>query len=206
AVEAALVTLKERVRATSVALLERASSGEYRSANCSIPAQGLLLNRLRHYPHPLVISGGHLETWLRWARQFSPEHCAEIESLMNTGARIAVPLRTKTDIVGVLLLGSPEGRNDYTASEKELLSSSAEVVALMLENARLTDRALEQERLRRDLALAAEVQKRLLPIEPLRSRAATLAAFTLPARTVGGDYYDLLDLGDERIGIAVADV
>lgn len=76
----------------------------------------------------------------------------------------------------------------------------------MIANSRLTERALEQEKLRRDLALAAEVQRRLLPPQPPGNGAATLAGFTLPARTVGGDYYDFLDLGGERIGIAVADV
>jgi sigma-B regulation protein RsbU (phosphoserine phosphatase) len=86
------------------------------------------------------------------------------------------------------------------------LSSAAEVFGLMVENARLTDRALEQEKVRRDLALAAEVQRRLLPPEPPSCEAATLAAFSLPARTVGGDYYDFLDLDRERIGIAVADI
>ena len=76
----------------------------------------------------------------------------------------------------------------------------------MIENARLTERTLEQEKLRRDLALAAEVQKRLLPPAPPSSTFGSLAAFTVPARTVGGDYYDFLDLGDARLGIAVADV
>ena len=140
------------------------------------------------------------------------EHGSEVlaRSLLphppSTGARIAVPLRLKNEIVGVLLLGPPDGRESYTAAEKQGLSSAAEVFALMIENSRLTDRALEQEKLRRDLALAAEVQKRLLPPQPPSSGAATLAAFTLPARTVGGDYYDFLDLGGGRIGIAVADV
>jgi sigma-B regulation protein RsbU (phosphoserine phosphatase) len=80
------------------------------------------------------------------------------------------------------------------------------VFALLIENARLNERALEQEKLRRDLALAAEVQRRLLPPHPPRSDVATLAAFTLPARTVGGDYYDFLDLPGGQIGVAVADV
>ena len=106
----------------------------------------------------------------------------------------------------MLLLGPPKEHDSYTATEKQMLSSSAEVFALMIENARLNERAMEQEKLRRDLALAAEVQRRLLPPEPPPTRAATLAAFTLPARTVGGDYYDFLVLPDERIGIAIADV
>jgi sigma-B regulation protein RsbU (phosphoserine phosphatase) len=117
-----------------------------------------------------------------------------------------VPLRAKNDIVGVLLLGVPEGRERFSAADKETLSGAADVFALMIENARLSERALEQEKLRRDLALAAEVQKRLLPPGPPRTEAAILSAVTLPARTVGGDYYDFIDLGRDAVGIAVADV
>jgi sigma-B regulation protein RsbU (phosphoserine phosphatase) len=76
----------------------------------------------------------------------------------------------------------------------------------MIENARLTGRVVEQERLRRDLALAVEVQKRLLPEQPPDASVAALAAVSLPARSIGGDYYDFIDLGDHRLGIALADV
>ncbi len=206
AVHVALTTLRERIGAQSIMLLEKRSGGEYRGGECSLPAGGILLTRLRHYPHPLALTRGDIETWVRWAREFSPKHTAEVETLERTGARIAVALRTRNDIVGLLLLGPPDGRDGYTAAEKEVLSSSADVFALVIENARLTGRVLEQEKLRRDLALAAEVQRRLLPPQPPRSGSATLAAFTLAARTVGGDYYDFLDLGNERIGIAVADI
>jgi putative ABC transport system permease protein len=205
-IQVALSTLRERTGAQTIMLLEKVSDEEYRSDQWSIPAQGFLLNRLKHSPHPLPLTDGDFEVWLRWARELRPDYTVEIEKLGNTGARIAVPLRTKQEIVGVLLLGPPDGRDSYTASERQILSGSAELLALMIENAGLTDRAVEQEKLLRDLALAAEVQKRLLPPHPPRAGAVTLAAFTLPARTVGGDYYDFLDLGRERIGIAVADV
>jgi putative ABC transport system permease protein len=206
AIESALTTLRERVGAQSIILLVKASAEEYRSANISIPARGMLLKRLAHFPHPLSLTRGQFDTWLGWAREFSPEHAGEIEALANTGARLAVPLRTKNEIVGVLLLGPPEGQESYRAAEKHVLSSSAEVFALMIENARLNERALDQEKLRRELELAAEVQRRLLPPEPPASKVATLAAFSLPARTVGGDYYDFVDLPGEQIGIAIADV
>ena len=100
-----------------------------------------------------------------------------------------------------MLLGPPAGRESFTTAEKELLGSSAEVFALLIENARLSERALEQEKLRRDLALAAEVQRRLLPAQPPRCDGATLAA-----RTVGGDYYDFFELPGDRIALAVADI
>jgi putative ABC transport system permease protein len=205
AADASLATLQERTGASSIMLLEK-SGEEYRSTTCSIPAHGVLLNLLRQYPHPLALSEGHFATWLRWARHSRPEHVAEIGALASTGVQTVVPLRTKDDLVGVLLLGSPTGRDEFTTAERHVLSDSGEVFALMLENARLTDRAVEQETVRRDLAMAAEVQKRLLRPQAPRNAAATFAAFTLPARTIGGDYYDFLDLGGEQVGVAVADV
>ena len=205
AADASLAALQERTGASSVMLLEKAG-GEYRSGTCSIPAQGVLLNVLRHYPHPLALSQGHFATWLRWARESKPEYVPEIEALASTGVQTVVPLQARNEVVGVLLLGPPTDREQYTSAERQALSTSGEVFALILENARLTDRAVEQERVRRDLAMAAEVQRRLLPPQAPRCDAATFAAFTLPARTIGGDYYDFLDLGGEEVGIAVADV
>jgi predicted permease len=204
--EIALATLQERTGAQSALLLEKTASGEYRSPRCFLPANSLLLNRLRHYWHPLNLAPDTFETWERWAEEFSPEHTTEIDTLANTGARLAVALRAKNEIVGILLLGPPRGREHYTAAEKQIFSSSAEVFALMIENARLTGRAIKQERLQRDLELAAEVQRRLLPDRPPEGGSFAVAAFSLPARTVGGDYYDFLDLGGERIGIALADI
>src|SRR6185503_13798164 len=82
----------------------------------------------------------------------------------------------------------------------------ADQFALTIENARLTGRVVEQEKLRRDLALAGEIQRGLLPDRPPESAFAALAAVSLPARTIGGDYYDFVQLGDHQIAIALADV
>jgi sigma-B regulation protein RsbU (phosphoserine phosphatase) len=87
-----------------------------------------------------------------------------------------------------------------------VLRGCADQFALLVENARLTDRVVAQEKVLRDLALAAEVQKRLLPRQGLETAMASLTGLNLPARSVGGDYYDFLDLGDDHTGIALADV
>ncbi len=210
-----LATLCSRMGVESAILLEHVSEQEYRclamtpdpgASDCSLPANGLLLNRLRFHAFPLPLTRGDFETWLRWAEEYRPHYLAEIRTLQATGARIAVPLRTKREIIGVLLLGQPLGREEYSSTEKQVLRNCAEQFALMIENARLMDRVVEQEKLRRDLALAAEVQKRLLPEHPPEAGVAQLAAVSLPARSVGGDYYDFLDVGDHRIGIALADI
>src|SRR5262249_56946652 len=74
------------------------------------------------------------------------------------------------------------------------------------ENARLAERMVAEERLRRELALAAEVQRRLLPERPPEGLAVELAGFCQPARGVGGDYYDFIKFDNQRLGIAIADV
>ncbi|MGH9718962.1 MAG: SpoIIE family protein phosphatase, partial [Bryobacteraceae bacterium] len=210
-----LATLCSRFQAESAILLERTSVQEYRCAgvipegkasDCPLPADGFLLKRLRFSTFPLPLTPGDFDTWLRWANEQRPEHAAELIALRNTGARIAVPLRTRSEILGVLLLGPPEGREEYGSAEKRVLRRCGEQLALMLEHARLTDRVVEQEKLRRDLALAAEVQKRLLPEHAPELANAALAAISLPARSVGGDYYDFFDAGNHSIGIALADV
>jgi putative ABC transport system permease protein len=214
AVNTALQTLCARIGATSAMLLEKITEREYRCAAatsdsllaCSLPAEGFVLHRLRHFSLPLPIANGDLETLQRWSGSDQPERLSELETLKHAGARLAIGLRSKTEITGVLLLGAPAQRGQYSAAEKDLLRHCAEQFALMLENARLTDRIVEQEKLRRDLALAAEVQKRLLPDRAPQAEIAAVAAVSLPARSVGGDYYDFLDVGDHRIGIALADV
>jgi len=205
AVRSALATLRERVGARRVLLLEK-TGDEYRCSDCTIPANGILINRLTHYPHPLPLTPGDVQAWRKWATELRPEHLEEIETLDAAGVRVAVPLRTSHELVGVLLLGSPDSREAFTATETRLLGGAANVFALLIENMRLNERALEQETLRRDLSLAADVQKRLLPTELPAAEIAEFSAASLPARSIGGDYYDFLDVGGRRIGIALADV
>ncbi len=87
-----------------------------------------------------------------------------------------------------------------------MVATCAEQFALIIENARLTGRVLEQEKIRGDLALATEVQRRLLPASPPQTEMTALGAYTLAARSIGGDYYDFLQIGERTLGIALADV
>jgi len=215
AIRAALEALRNNLGAQSALLLEGVAGEEYRATasvpdqgwgTYSIPRKGLLLNRLRAYGAPLPITAGDLDTARRWAAEYKPEHLAEIATLQSSGARLAVALRTSKEVLGVLLLGPPADREQYSRAAQRVLRGCADQFALLLENARLTDRVVEQEKVLRDLALAAEVQKRLLPRQGMETTMASLTGLNLPARSVGGDYYDFLDLGGGHTGIALADV
>jgi putative ABC transport system permease protein len=192
---------------------DRAGAGRKggRVIETEMPASGFLANRLRFHDDALPMSAEDLEAWVEWASQARPEYVAEISALREVGARLAVGLRTQKRVSGVLLLGAPSsdhagGGEGYTSAERQALREGAGQLALMVENTRLTSRIVEQEVLRRDLALAAEVQRRLLPERPPQAGVATLAAFTIAARNVAGDYYDFLQAGEHWLGIALADV
>lgn len=213
----ALKDLRNTLRAESAMLFENtgtSSDSEYRLRVASpqmadaqpIPANGFLFGRLWFNSFPIAFGADEIDTVLRWARERKPQHVPEVEFLKGIGVRLAVPLRTKSDIIGVLILGAPAGRDAYMLADLELVQLCAQQLALMIENARLTDRVVEQEKVRRDVALAAEVQERLLPEKSIEDGLASIAAFTLPARGVGGDCHDFLELGNNEIGIALADV
>jgi predicted permease len=215
ALSAALEALRSIMGANSAVLLEQTDgSGEFETTiaapvgavKCSIPVRGLLLGRLRSYAAPLPISAEDLDTWYRWATEVAPAHLKEIEMLRSGGTRLAVALRTNKELLGLVLLGGRANDELYAPEQVRMLRASADQFAVLVENARLTGRVLEQEKLRRDLALAAEVQRRLLARQSLENAFVSVAAFSIPARSVGGDYFDLLELNDGRTGIAMADV
>jgi sigma-B regulation protein RsbU (phosphoserine phosphatase) len=70
----------------------------------------------------------------------------------------------------------------------------------------LLRQAAEKKRLEEELRIAHEIQMSLLPQGPLLMEGLSVTALCVPAREVGGDYYDFLPLGDQRVGVLIADV
>jgi predicted permease len=182
------------------------AAGALETAAPVVAADGFLITRLRAHPLPLPFAPNELAAVAEWAAAHRRERLDEIRALAAAGIRLAVPLRTRSEILGVLLLGERSQRDGFSAHERQVLRACADQFALMIENARLTDRVVEQETLRRDIALASDVQRRLLPDAPPRSACVDFAAASVPARRIGGDYYDFVELRDREMGIALADV
>jgi sigma-B regulation protein RsbU (phosphoserine phosphatase) len=217
ALGAVLASVCDQLHVESAALLERrddapaeyrclVAAGALEAAALAVAADGFLITRLRAYPRPLSFAPDELAAVAGWTATHRPERFDEIRALAAAGVRLAVPLRTRSEILGVLLLGERPHRAGFSANEKEVLRAGADQFALMIENARLTTRVVEQEALRRDIALASDVQRRLLPEAPPRAGSVDFAAASVPARRIGGDYYDFVEVADGRMGIAIADV
>ncbi len=98
-------------------------------------------------------------------------------------------------------------RNYYNEDHVRTLTTLAGQIAIAVENARLYERlAREEQRLERDLAMAREIQIRLLPQVLPQLRNAELAAKFEPALTIGGDMFDFLEYSGERVALVLGDV
>lgn len=176
----------------------------------SLSPDTFVVRRLRGLATPLHVGPEDLDTWERAFDDASPQlrerRRNESGALRRAGVRLLVQIRTRDQLVGILMLGARATRHAYTDADREMLLLAASQLALIIGNEKLVEKAVTEERLRRELALAAEVQRRLLPEGAPIVAGIELSGACQPARGVGGDYYDFIDLGGDRTGIAIADV
>ncbi|MBI5838233.1 MAG: SpoIIE family protein phosphatase [Candidatus Eisenbacteria bacterium] len=118
---------------------------------------------------------------------------------------LAAPLRSQDRLIGVLALfnrrSGPFGR-----SEERLAAILGAQAAQIIENVQHTEQERLQEALKRDLQLASAVQQELLPRSAPHWEGYEVAGRNIPAREVGGDSFEFLDLGGGRVALAIADV
>ena len=207
----------------NVSILVRDASGDYVCAASSAQLNGttpakrakllrdsFIVKRLNRLSTPLVVERNEIEAWSR-ALATAPvslrdARAREHDCLLLLKSHLLVQIRIKDQIVGILSLSLRRGKFRYSHADRETLTALGEQLALVIENSRLAQRMVIQERLNRDLDLAADVQRRLLPLEVPECFGMELSGFCEPARGVGGDYYDFISVDKDRVGIAIADV
>lgn len=138
-----------------------------------------------------------------------PDVCKDpryVEGNPETRSELAVPLIYKDKVIGVLDLEHTK-RGYFTDDHRRTLMTLAAQVAIAIENARLYEEIARQERrLERDLALARELQMRLLPQTLPQMKHLEVAAKFTPARAIGGDLYDFIPYSLSRLGMVIGDV
>lgn len=109
-------------------------------------------------------------------------------------------------VIGVLYLDGRERSTMLSQATRSSLEAFATQAALAIDSARLYAESAEKARIERDLRIAAEIQRALLPEPTYQTPNAALAASSIPCRTVGGDFFDYIEIGDDRVGFALGDV
>ena len=108
--------------------------------------------------------------------------------------------------IGVLYLDSREKGLLMSSSTRTALETFATEAAVAIENARLYRETMEKARMEQEMRIAAEIQQALLPKVGRVGAYFGAAAASLPCRSIGGDFYDYVDLPDGSIGFALGDV
>ncbi|MEW6054675.1 MAG: GAF domain-containing SpoIIE family protein phosphatase [Nitrospirota bacterium] len=120
-----------------------------------------------------------------------------------TKSIIAAPLIGRRGLIGVAEIINPK-KKEY---DLEVLQILIRHFAIAIENAFFYKDAIERERLKQELEIASSLQKSFLPDSPSFSKALiTVSAVNIPAKQVGGDLYDYLDLSGHRMGVFIGDV
>jgi sigma-B regulation protein RsbU (phosphoserine phosphatase) len=129
-----------------------------------------------------------------------------IETNPETRSELAVPLIYKDKVIGVLDLEHTR-KGFFTEDHQRTITTLAAQIAIAIENARLYEEIARQERrLERDLAMARELQFRLLPQSRPKLANLEIAAKFSPARQIGGDLYDFISYSQSRMAFVIGDI
>ncbi|MBK7980171.1 MAG: PP2C family protein-serine/threonine phosphatase [Ignavibacteriae bacterium] len=130
----------------------------------------------------------------------------ELEELNKIGIDVIVPMVIKNVTKGFIFLGKRLSKKNYSQSDLEYLSSVASLAIISIENSMLFQQALEKQKIEKDLEIARNIQRNLLPRTLPKSDKFEIEAINKTAKMVGGDFYDVVQLTDKKLLIAIADV
>jgi len=128
-------------------------------------------------------------------------------NLGNPGAFLfAVPIAVKDALYGVMLIEEAAGGLRFRARRLEIITGIAQQAALAIQNDMLQKEMVVRERLETEVQLARQIQQTFIPESLPVFDDWELAARWKTARQVGGDFYDVFDLPDKKLGLFIADV
>jgi len=130
----------------------------------------------------------------------------EREVLEKLNIRLILPLTAGGQTLGLLALAEKLSEEPYSKEDRKLLLTVAQQAAIALDYSKLISQVAEQERLKREIEIAREVQAQLFPQKFPAIEGLRYTGYCRAARGVGGDYYDFLGLDPHLLGIALGDI
>jgi sigma-B regulation protein RsbU (phosphoserine phosphatase) len=135
----------------------------------------------------------------------------ELKALAPLAPECLVPiLGRENNLIGMLVLGQRLSEEPYSGEDKQLLDSVAAQAGIALENIRLAEKIAERieadRRTSQEMEFARRVQARLFPQKLPMMKTLEYTGCCIQARTVGGDYYDFLELRPGRLALVLADI
>jgi sigma-B regulation protein RsbU (phosphoserine phosphatase) len=128
------------------------------------------------------------------------------DEVLKIKTMLSVPLKIKESTIGVLALVNKENNQSFTDTDLGLLQGLGDLASISINNARFNQAILEKQKLDCDLNIAKEIQHMLLPRTYPNIEHWDIGVLSRTAMEIGGDYYDFIDISNDKIGIVIADV
>ena len=125
---------------------------------------------------------------------------------IDINSLIAIPLIVKNELLGVISIINKQNNKTFTSTNFSIAKTIAEQAALNIDNVVLYNEYLEKQKTEKEIEIAANIQKNLFPKEIPTLKNAYIYSFSHPARIVGGDYFDVLNFQNGKVGIFICDV
>jgi serine phosphatase RsbU (regulator of sigma subunit) len=138
--------------------------------------------------------------------QHDPRFMSSTVTFQGIRSVLAVPLGVGESVFGMIYADSPLATSRFSEDHLKVLTTLGSVAAIRVENTRLLEEHMEQERYERELQLAREIQQRFQPTAPPIVSGYELQGISFPSYQIGGDYYDFINCADGRLVVALGDV
>lgn len=125
---------------------------------------------------------------------------------IDKDVQFILPLQDREEFYGVMLVNDSRDQFEYREKRADILTGVAQQLTLAFQNELLKEEMVGRERLQREFQLARDIQKAFLPEVIPHAKNWEISVRWRPARQVGGDFYDFINLPDGRLGFVIADV
>jgi len=115
------------------------------------------------------------------------------------------PIKTRGETQGMLVAAKGSGQI-FTQDDLNAIETFSDYASVAIENSRLLEESIEKERLEKELDVAREIQRKILPLKAPEYPNLQIASVFIPAFEVGGDYYDFFKISETKLGFVIADV
>jgi sigma-B regulation protein RsbU (phosphoserine phosphatase) len=128
------------------------------------------------------------------------------DSRLRVESVICVPIKTSSKCYGVIVIINKQNGGSFDQDDLEILQMLMNFVAVSIDNSTLLQEKLEKQKMEQEIAIARQVQKTILPADIDEIAGVEIGAEYIPARDVGGDFYDIITTNDSQFVVVLGDV